>query len=446
VGLQGYRSKPSPAAEPVVSGRLARRAVWGLADQVLSSLTNFAVGVVVARSLGAEVFGAFTLAFSTYLVALNVSRALATEPLAIRYSVAPVANWRRAVGSATGTAAMVGAAGGVGCLLVAWLLAGPTRGAFLALGLTLPGLLLQDGWRFVFFSRRRGLSAFLNDLFWGLALVPALGVLLVTGHASVSLLVLAWGGAANVAALVGVLQARVTPRPLAAGAWLGKHRDLAPRYLAEFVALSGAIQLYLWGIGAITGLAAVGALRAAQMLVSPLSIVLMGITMMGVPEAIRILDRSAKGFVTLGAVLSATLGMAVLLWGAVLLFAPARLGLWLLGPSWEPARQVLLPIVLWLVGGAVILGPEIGLRALAAARRSLRARMAGSALSVVGALLGSMTGGALGAAWGLALASLAGAPLWWWHLARGLVEGRRPGQRVMSDRGPPSGGLADHSA
>ena len=53
--------------------QIARRAGWGVADQALSSLTNFAVGVFVARQLGPTEFGAFSLAFATYLLALNAS-------------------------------------------------------------------------------------------------------------------------------------------------------------------------------------------------------------------------------------------------------------------------------------------------------------------------------------------------------------------------------------
>ena len=64
----------------------AGRAGWGLADQALSSLSNLAVGVVVARSSTVADFGVYALAFGGYTIALNVSRAVSTEPLAVRYS------------------------------------------------------------------------------------------------------------------------------------------------------------------------------------------------------------------------------------------------------------------------------------------------------------------------------------------------------------------------
>ena len=44
----------------------ARRLGWGVADQGMSSLTNFLMSIYVARTLGAVQFGAFSLAYVTY--------------------------------------------------------------------------------------------------------------------------------------------------------------------------------------------------------------------------------------------------------------------------------------------------------------------------------------------------------------------------------------------
>ena len=65
---------------------MGRRLGWGVADQGVSSLTNFVVNLYVARTLGAEQYGAFGLAWVTYAFALNASRGLATDPLMVRFS------------------------------------------------------------------------------------------------------------------------------------------------------------------------------------------------------------------------------------------------------------------------------------------------------------------------------------------------------------------------
>ena len=143
------------------------RLSWGVADQGMSSLTNFAVSIYIARTLGAVQFGAFSLAYVTYGFALQASRGLTTDPLLVRFSGTDLPTWRRAVATCTGAAALTGLATGACVLVAAALLGGPARLAFFALGLTLPGLLLQDSWRFAFFALGRGSQAFLNDTIWG---------------------------------------------------------------------------------------------------------------------------------------------------------------------------------------------------------------------------------------------------------------------------------------
>ena len=48
---------------------------WGVADQGMSSLTNFAVNIYIARELGAVEYGAFALRSSPTRFALNASAA-----------------------------------------------------------------------------------------------------------------------------------------------------------------------------------------------------------------------------------------------------------------------------------------------------------------------------------------------------------------------------------
>ena len=64
----------------------SRRLSWGVADQAMSSVSNFAVNIYIARTLGAVQYGAFALAYVTYGFALNASRGLGTDPLLVRFS------------------------------------------------------------------------------------------------------------------------------------------------------------------------------------------------------------------------------------------------------------------------------------------------------------------------------------------------------------------------
>src|SRR5580700_7139053 len=111
--------------------KMFRRLGWGLCDQAVSSLTNFAVSLYVARELGAVQYGAFSLAYVTYSFVLNASRGLATDPLMVRFSGTDVPAWRKAVASCTGTAASVGLVAGAACLVTSLLLRGTARASFL---------------------------------------------------------------------------------------------------------------------------------------------------------------------------------------------------------------------------------------------------------------------------------------------------------------------------
>ncbi|EDY51679.1 integral membrane protein [Streptomyces clavuligerus] len=315
----------APASDPpAAGGAIARRLSWGLADQAVCSLTSFALGICVARSLGLAAFGVFSLAWVTYGVVLGVSRGLATDPLMVRFSAVPVASWRTAAARSSGTALAVGVTVGTACLTTGLLLGGPVGPAFAALGAVLPALLLQDAWRFAFFAAGTGRKAFANDLLGALALVPALLVAAPVG--GVAAFVLAWGTAAAVAAGYGCLQSGILPRPAGARAWLREQRDLGYRYLAENAAVSGAAQLRAYGLGAIVGVGAVGVIRGAELLLAPFLAVLMGLSLVTVAEAARVLRRAPHRLPRFCLLLGGGQAAAALLWGAALLLVPDRAG------------------------------------------------------------------------------------------------------------------------
>jgi O-antigen/teichoic acid export membrane protein len=396
---------------------------WGVADQGMSSLTNFAVGIYVVHVLGAVQFGAFSLAYVTYGFALNASRGLATDPLMVRFSGTDLPTWRRAVASCTGTATLVGLAIGACVLAAGVVLNGPPRAAFLALGLTLPGLLLQDSWRYSFFALGRGSQAFLNDTVWGMALLAVLVYLRVTQNTDVFWFVFAWGATAAVAAAVGPLQARVMPRLSGAWEWLSRHRDLGPRYLAEGTSISAALQLRTYGLGVILGLAAVGIVQASSTVMGPITILFSGMALVAIPEAARVLGSSPRRLPLFGVLISTGLAAASLVWGVALLVAlPRGLGAWLLGPVWRPTYPLVLPQTIFNVGQAVSMGAGAGLHALGAARRSLRVMLLISATYLGFGLAGAVAGGTVGTVRGVAVAAWVGALAGWWELRAAMRE------------------------
>jgi O-antigen/teichoic acid export membrane protein len=401
-----------------------RRVTWGLADQAVTSMVSFVIGIVVARSLGASEFGAFSLAWVTYGVVVNVSRGLATDPLAVRFSGVEHSLWKKTVASSSGMAIVVGLATGAICVAVGAALGGKPGEAFIALGLVLPGLMLQDSWRFAFFASGQGGKAFVSDITWAVTLVPLL-YLAKQGGPSVTRFVLAWGAAGIIAAVVSGLQAGVVPRVLQARGWLRDHRDLGLRYLFENVAISSAYQLKMYGLGAFAGIAAVGTVRGGEMMLGPFFIVLSGVGLVAVPEAARMLRRSLRALEGFCLLLGSAQAVAALAWGlALVFFLPHAWGHAVLGEVWDATEPLLLPATLSVAFASFYTGASAGLRALGVARRSLTAQLWASAAYLIGGVGGGILNGALGSAWGAAAATLFGAIVWWCYLGVGVRERR----------------------
>ena len=227
---------------------LARRAGWGVADQVISSLVNFGLGIAVARVGTLEEFGAYGLAFAAYLVAINLTRPASMEPLIIRFSSGASAAWRRAFAEATGALVVVGAGIGIVAIVLGVVLGGFTGAVFVLLGLGLPGLTLQDGWRLGFFAERRGRAAFFNDLTWAVVLFGAIGVMSATGNITAFGVIAAWVIGGNLAAILGFVQAATRPRPGSTRVWWRAQRDLGRPLVAEHVVTNVTSELTPFGM------------------------------------------------------------------------------------------------------------------------------------------------------------------------------------------------------
>jgi O-antigen/teichoic acid export membrane protein len=410
----------------------------------MSSLTNFAVSIYVARALGATQFGAFSLAYVTYSVILTGSRGLATDPLMVRFSGTDLPTWRRAVAGCTGTAAVLGLATGACVLAAAAVLHGTAGRAFLALGLTLPGLLLQDSWRYAFFARGHGHHAFINDTVWALVLLPALLLVRITGHMNVFWFVLAWGAAANVAAAIAPLQARVVPNLAGATKWLSRHRDLGPRYLLENTGGNLSVTLRTFSVASILTLAAVGYMQAANTLMGPFVIILAGVSLITLPEAAKLMRRSPRHLPIFCAASSAVLSLLAGVWGAVLLVGlPRGLGQLMLGQLWRPTYPLVLPATLAMMASCLTSGALLGLHALGAARLSLRYVLRSATLGVIFAIVGALIGGTLGAMQFIAIASLISTLMSWWQFRYAMrVSGKVPVPRWLWPGRPAHGDTA----
>jgi O-antigen/teichoic acid export membrane protein len=263
----------------------------------------------------------------------------------------------------------------------------------------------------------------INDLFWTVLLVLALFVLHSSGDASAASCLVAVGATATLAALLGGVQARVLPPPVRVVWWLRAHHQIAVRYLVENLTISGAIQVRSFVLGAVAGLAAVGYVRASEILMGPFMVVLMGISQVAVPEAARVFHRNSGRLARFCFMFGGSQAAAAVVWGLILITVfPLGPGPALLKELWMPTAELIPAVTLTVAAASFTTAATSGLRAMGVARRSLRAQLFGSSVYVIGGVTGAVLAGALGASWGVTTAQILAALMWWYQLRSALAD------------------------
>ncbi|MFJ3632128.1 hypothetical protein [Streptomyces sp. NPDC090112] len=385
-------------------------AVASVLDQAASSATNILVLVLAARLSSASGFADFSMVYVAFSVLLGLNMAYVGQSLVLEKGEGLGAACRSAAGFTAAASASVG----VLLALVGLALPGATGRAFLALGLVLPLVLLQDGLRYCFSAVRAPERALAADALRLACVVAALAV--QPEGASAGRLVLVWGLSALPALGLGlwllrpyVRGARADLRPYLRRGHLGQ------RFVVEFAVGNGSSQLAVLGLGVFATPLAVGALRGATTLFGPLNVLFNSANAFGPPVLGRFGGKRAtvRATASLGLVLAA-LGAG---WATALYLLPDRLGRELLGDTWA-AASALLPAT-----GAQYAVMGLGTCALLtlrvlAPKATLSLQVVFSLLSVGLLLGGYAVWGVAGAAWGLAAGSALKALAAWWRVAR----------------------------
>ncbi len=401
------------------------KASWTLVDQVVSSGTNAVISFMVARAVSADEFGAFAIAFTLFALTVGFSRAAATSPMGMKFSGAAPRVFRSAGAAATGTAMVLGLTAG-GCLVLLGTALGGTVGdPMVAMGVVMPGLLLQDAWRYVFFAEGFPAKAAVNDALWAVIQLGGVFLLLDRDVRTAAPFVIAWGGAAAVAALFGIAQSGFRPAPGRAREWIEEHREAAGYMSAEYVAVQGAQQGSMLLIGMLGTEAAVGALRGVQTLLGPATILAVGVVGFAIPEFSRRGDMSAHARIRTAAVLSSLIVGSGVLWGAFFLILPDSVGVALLGDTWAQTRGILGLTIVQQAGAAATVGPACMLYALGQARRTFRAHSTLAPALLVFPIIGLQLAGIRGTVTGYIVAFWMTVPLWFLLLRRAAYDAER---------------------
>ena len=416
-----------------------RRAAWTLGDQLLSSSTNALLPLLVARSVSAWEFGSFAVAFLLYSLAVGLIRAVVTDPLLIQHSNDPPDRLRVASAQAAGAALVLGLAGSVACAAAAVPLSGTTAEVLLALAVLLPGLLVQDTWRRSFFAANRPAAACANDVVWSSLQLCGVVVLTRAGTpGGVDSLLMVWGLAGLVAAAVGCWQVGALPMPIRGSRWCWERRRLGGRLGLDFAVSQGSFSVSLVVASLIAGVAAVGGVRGAQVLLAPVQVLLLATASFALPMLARATDdggrlRRLERWLTRGAV-----GLAAL-YVVPLVLLPDSWGSRLLGASWPGTAQVLPLLAVQTMLLATATAPALVLKSLSRAGTLVSISLIQSTLMLTTVLAGAAVWGGRGIAAGLVVSHLVGTVLMRRSAAAALLsdprDGGTPGQ--PSDSGSP---------
>ncbi len=139
-------------------------------------------------------------------------------------------------------------------------------------------------------------------------------------------------------------------------------------------------------------------------------------------ESVRIARRSPRRMLHAVTILAVVLVVVFTVWGVAMYLLPDAVGEALLKRSWQPAHHVILPYTAVMAASGMLTGATVGLRAMAAAKRSMRSRLVTGVLAVTGGVAGAATYGAAGAALGLAAGLWIGGIQWWQQLRAAVAE------------------------
>jgi O-antigen/teichoic acid export membrane protein len=389
-----------------------------LADQAASSASNFILALSVLATASSRQFATFSVAVTGYLLVTQLTRSVFSLPVLILYSADEGDPAARA-GAAVAAAVATGVAGAV---VFAGVGLGFERGRalFLVLAVALPFLQYQDAVRHVAVAAARPRVAAESDLAWVALQVVGTVVVAAAGRGSPAALVAVWAGAGSLSGVVFGARLGAVPRFSQCRGWLEHNRRLCLRLGAEFVLNSGSYYALSYGLVAVAGVDELGRWRAAQTLIGPVSVLLLGGTTLGVPESVRVRERNASLWRT-AALLSTGLAAVAVAGGALAYALLPALGPSLFPETWQTARPVLPVLTLFAAAVGASTGPIAALRAGGHAGWIVAARaVSGGSGLVLGIALASRSG-AVGALVGLTLSEAGFALAAWLRLRRAVA-------------------------
>ncbi len=409
--LPGMKSPPQRASFLAQS----RRPRIGLATNALSSLGNFGLTLTIAHRSGLTGIGQYALAFSTYVLVTSMVQAGVTE------SVLTAKDGVRRRKDAEHEISLIG------LILSAIVLAvglGLGSAYLILTGLAIHGMLLYDYIKITNMAILDPRVALRQEVAWTLlTFAGVVAGLMRVIDGTVVYAIWALSGAAI--GYLGAIGSRMSMMPR----WPSNRTEtrLTALYSFDQVIGPGTVQLTTFLLATLSGLAVVGALRAAGAFFSILTLVVSTGRTLAIPYLVPTLTREPRQ--ELRAAVKITAVQVALL--APVAFAIALLPLsvcrLVVGASAVAAKPILVPLAIDAVLTVVATTAFSGHRAKRAGSRTVIVFLITCPLRLFLVLVAAHYWGAIGAAWGTATFTLLGTAIFWWSY-RNLVMAAEAGR------------------
>jgi O-antigen/teichoic acid export membrane protein len=382
------------------------RGGYALADQILSSGTNFAAAIIVARLLGPADYGSYAIVYGAWIMVMSFARAMIIQPYVVKASALKHDYWLIATRRAAGVALGAGLLGSVIIALVGFYL-GMTHAIgkpLLVMSFFIPVLLLQDFWRAAAFSIGLPQKALVNDAMWTATQAIAFLMIWLFIKIESAWIIAGWGAGALAGAILGIWQFQVIPNVgRNSVAWLRKNAALSGWFgLANFFHSAGA-QAIIVLITATAGRAALGGIQSVNNLFGPAQLIASASQTIGLPMASKArAEGGPKAVRRIAFRYALIVGLCMTAYGSFVVAAGPNLLNYVFGEAYSRYGDLILPLGFGFMLTSWGTGAAVGLISSAAGRELAVVQLL---VTLTQILLVSVLGlqfGAVGAAWGLA--------------------------------------------
>lgn len=308
VAVKGAAAEPASISRR--KGLLSVARAWSskgalaLLDQGLISSSNFIVGILLARTLAPDEYGAYALAFEVFLFLTIVYSALVLEPLSVFGPSVYRESNREYLGTLIRIHIVVAAAIFVGLGVCAWALEGfsphgALATALVGVAIAAPCVLLFRLARRGFYVKLSPRQAAMGALIYGSVVLSGLLVLYHYGLLSpfMAFLLMAAGAAITAPVMLVRLGTPVHFRLVKSKMVevIRRHWGYGRWALGSAVAIWFSAAIYYPLLGSLHGLAEAGALKALMNFSSPVSQAFAAMSLLSLPYAARIHHQNKQG-------------------------------------------------------------------------------------------------------------------------------------------------------